>query len=334
MSKKRRIKFLSALFITLFSLAGAVFGSFAWFVTTVETPQYTINGESAGAYFAYGNGTAEKPFGIKIPRHLYNLAWLQYMGMFNNDPADGNKRQYYFELTDSVPEEGLDMSGFILPPIGTEDNPFVGNFNGNNKIIKNLTVTNDETAIFTSSKHPDYASVTYEAPEIVGMFGVVGNLNDAYTGTYSSSVNNIYDLGISNFTINTTTSKALVGVAAGYVDAEISNVAINDSSIDVGYATTACVNSSWTTNLSDYAAVGYCTDDCKTQVKASSNDVYGTSIDTAEITVDDSGDDGTGKGGSIKMTEIFMRLKSIVTARNNYSDSGVIKKTVLYDKED
>ena len=130
MLAKGKLKILGATLMTVFTLGGTVFGSFAWFVATKENPAYKINGRSAGAYFAYGNGTREKPYGISVPRHLYNLSWLHYMGQFDDN-------QYYFELANSVPSDGLNMENYVIPPIGTEDKPFVGNINGNNKIIKN-----------------------------------------------------------------------------------------------------------------------------------------------------------------------------------------------------
>ena len=93
--------------------------SLAWFHPTTkvgnqgETNTMPIDGSSSSGYFAYGDGSAENPYGIRIPRHLYNLAWLQYIGYFGD-------KQIYFELANDV-----DMSGWTLPPIGTEDNPFI-----------------------------------------------------------------------------------------------------------------------------------------------------------------------------------------------------------------
>ena len=322
---KKNIKYIAATLLTIFSLAGVVFGTFSWFDIVQTNSQYNVKGSSAGAYFAYGNGSSEHPFGISSPRHLYNLSWLQYMGKFSDD-------QYYFELADSVPSTGLNMNGYVLPPIGTEENPFVGNFNGNGKIIKNLTVSNDEDEIFSSNKHPDITQVNYEEPEIVGLFGVVGNLDDAYEGSYTSSVNTIYDLGITNFTINTTTAKTLVGVAAGYVDAEISNVAVNESSIEVKGTNTKCFDSSLTTNLTDYTAIGYCTDDYIGKVSNAENTLYGVDISTNEFSANDLGDGGVGAGGTIKMTEMYQRVVKIKNTQS--TTTNTIKKTILYDKED
>lgn len=335
MALKGKIKLISMTALAIFTLGGTVFGTFAWFVASTSNDPYKLTGKSAGAYFAYGNGNDPdnanpRPFGISTPRHLYNLAWLQYMGQFDD-------RQYYFELADSIPDEGLDMTGYILPPIGTKDNPFVGNFNGNGKIIKNLTVSNDKTTLFAASnKHPDESMVTYTAPEIVGVFGVVGNLDSSYTGTYSSEVNTVTDLTIANATIATTTSQTLAGIAAGYVDATLSNVALSNSSIDVN-DNASCIKKNdkptFTKNISDYTAVGYCTDDYKTDIcNTSTNNTYGLDVHTKEFSVDDSGDGGVGKGGSIKMTDIYHRIDSCESYANRTSTLPT-RQTVYYNED-
>ena len=75
-----------------FSVIATVTSTIAWFAPTavIENNKTPIEGATEGAYFAYGDGSAEKPYGIKKPRHLYNLAWLNYLGFFN-------KSQFYFE---------------------------------------------------------------------------------------------------------------------------------------------------------------------------------------------------------------------------------------------
>ena len=329
--KKKVIGLIALASVTFFGLVGTVLNTISWFVASVITPEYKLNGSSAGAYFAYGDGSQQHPFGISIPRHLYNLSWLQYMGQFDD-------KQYYFELADSVPETGLDMTNYVLPPIGTEDSPFVGNFNGKGKIIKNLTVSNDETTIFNSDKHPDHTQVDFTNPEIVGLFGVVGNLDGAYTGTYVSSTNTIKDLGLSNITVQTKTSKALVGVAAGYVDATISNVAVNESTVDVNTANTAAVDAAnLTANLSDYGVVGYTTDTYKKSIKKIEQNLYDIEIgENAQFNATDSGD-ATGWGGSINMTDLYNRLlKFKATGNGSFgSTSGTYyyRRTWTYNPE-
>ena len=337
MKKKLGVIALTAL--SIFTLGGVVLSTYSWFVASMKTPEYNLKGKSAGAYFAYGDGkpyevdnegkVIHRPFGISIPRHLYNLSWLQYMGQFADD-------QYYFEIASTVDDEdGLDMDGYTLPPIGTTDNPFIGDFNGNGKIIKNLTVSNDEAELFSATnKHPDQTQVTYTEPEIVGLFGVVGNYNDSFEGTYDSSINSIHDLGISGLTVETTTARALVGICAGYVDAEISNVAVNESTIDVQTSNTAAVDSAnITENLSDYGVVGYCTDDYKKSIKKMEQNLYDVEIGAnATFNATDSGD-SLGWGGSIDMNSIFSRLTALRT-NNNTTSSHPFTQTVSHYNND
>ena len=312
----KKLNKIALIAITSFAFVSTTVATISWFVANAQAEQYNLKGKSAGAYFAYGDGlpyeedadgkVIHRPYGISIPRHLYNLAWLQYMGQFE----DG---QYYFEIATSVDDEdGLDMDGYILPPIGTEEKPFVGNFNGNGKIITNLTVSNDESAIFAvGNKHPDETQVNYSAPKIVGLFGVVGNYNNEYEGetAYASSTNSIYNLGINNATIQTTTSSALVGIAAGYVDAVVSNVAVNGSTIDIKTANTTAVDAeNLTSNLSDYGTVGYVTSDYKRSIKKIDQELYDVEIGpNAEFNASDEGD-SQGWGGSINMKTIYHRI--------------------------
>ena len=300
-----------------FSAVAAISGAVSWFASETKLPQYDIFGSSAGAYFAYGNGNPlntennDRPFGISHPRHLYNLAWLTYTGFFKD-------KQCYFELAKNVPETGLDMSGYILPPIGTKDYPFVSNFNGNGKIIKNLTVSNDQSVLFASTnKHPKESQMAYTAPEIVGMFGVVGNLaGSKYTGTYDSSINQIYDLGITDFTIQSTTSKALAGILAGYVDGKVSNVAVNDSGIDIQNSGVDNVSDSWTENISDYGVVGYATASHVKNIKRIEQNLYDINISTGhEFNATDDGN-SQGWGGSINMKTIYNRIVSVRRAKS------------------
>ena len=323
---KKKLSIIALASMSLFSLAGVVLGTVSWFVANNQTPkELNIKGQSAGAYFAYGDGLPyeedgegkiiHRPYGISVPRHLYNLSWLQYMGQFD----DG---QYYFEIADNVSDEGLDMDGYILPPIGTEEKPFVGNFNGKGKIIKNLIVTNDEDELFSSQKHPDQTQVTYEAPEIVGLFGVVGNYNNAYEGTYDSSTNSIFDLGIYGITVKSSTNNTLIGIAAGYVDGLLSNVAVNESSVYTSVSASAIT--SITDCVSNYSLVGYCTDECLGEMKLRSDDA---DIPTLNNPNTESGGDNW--GGSINMQEMYTYLSGVRSKSTRYS--FVTEETIAID---
>ena len=238
---------LLALFLTL---TGA---SFAWFVNMLQpTPKEDFYASSLAAYFADGDGlTRETPYLITEPVHLYNLAWLQYLGVFNQVDAEGNiKQQYYFRL-----ENDIDMNGLILPPIGTTEYPFVGNFNGNQKVITGATVSNYladtagdggiEQAPASVESYDNTVKVgnTTEQGAIVGFFGVVGNwdgsikglaVEDAGVTDVTQKTNAVYNFFLDDLTVRSDTTQSLMGLLAGYVDGSMANVGIGGSQLLVG----------------------------------------------------------------------------------------------------
>ena len=252
---KTKLKIIMLSSIVAFSGFGLVAGTLSWFATTVNVSSMEyVTGGSDKAYFAYGNGTPEKPYGINRPRHLYNLAWLQYNGNFNSSQDGAIKKQYYFEIDPRLPDdEPIDMTGIVLPPIGTEDNPFVGQFNGNGKTISNLTISN-------SADLDSPTQVTYnDQPEIVGFFGVVGSIKgEALPYSYNSSVVSVSDFTLNNFTVESSSTNTLIGLAAGYLNATggFSDVQVTGaSSIEVdGCKPITAI----TDNISDYSLIGYC----------------------------------------------------------------------------
>ena len=246
MRKKRLITGLGL--FSVCSLLFTVSTSLMWFDNKTKVIPNQIVGSSDGAYYASGDGSKDNPYVINQPRHLYNLAWLQYLGTYNKDSNnDGSIDEVYFRVDGNTINSGgdsvLDMDGWVLPPIGTEDNPFVGNFDGNNTIIKNLTISNTFSDYGTA--HPYYGSdgnelteSTFSSPQIIGFFGVIGALNesDSKKYEYSSKVTNsddttssdtlVYDTYIDDVTIKNKESKAtkkevLAGLIAGYVNAPI-----------------------------------------------------------------------------------------------------------------
>ena len=140
--------------------------SFAWFSHNQLNSPANITGNVHKNYFESGNGTQEAPYVIASPVQLYYFSWLQYLGYFNPD-KDGNNvidTTYYFEL-----KNDLDMEGYKLPPIGTTDNPFLGNFNGNGKTVSNLTVKN----VYGELSAPPNGTDPFGGAEIIGFFGVI-----------------------------------------------------------------------------------------------------------------------------------------------------------------
>lgn len=250
---KKKAKFIPyVLFSSLRMILASMALSLAWFVSLAKLDP-TGDASATGAYFAYGNGSQEKPFGIAQPRHLYNLAWLQYMGKFNKTDSDtGKKQTYYFELAGDI-----DRTDYALPPIGTKTYPFIGSFNGNSHKITGLTISNNlddfHQRPYSGVKESDFP----EQINIVGFFGVVGSYENTAGINYDTSANQIVDTGLVDLTVKSSSRTTLAGLAAGYVNGKLQGVAVNDSSFQFKQNTSP---TTITNNLSDYSLVGYVKD--------------------------------------------------------------------------
>lgn len=286
-----------------------------------------VGAGSETSYYESGSGDSiDDPYIISNRNHLYNLAWLQYMGRYN-DPAITQK---YFKLKNDI-----DMSGLTLPPIGTDEYPFLGHFDGNNKTISNLVVSNDDPtnsdSDFGVTKPSAINLAGIDQPTIVGFFGVVGQspvINDL---AFSSSIVSVANFTLNNLTVRSETDETLIGLAAGYVDASMSGVKISgNATIDVdGESTTAAINSI-TDNISDYGLVGYTT-------KTSRSGSYSQDISNYFDSEDNEGQ-GANWGGSIAIDDLFDRLLSIkntytvqnnalMTERTNYYKDNVLSSS-------
>lgn len=322
--KKRSKLLIGAGFFALAIFVSAS-ASFAWFFPTNsvgnegETNAMPIDGSSSSSYFAYGDGSVDKPFGIRSPRHFYNLAWLQYLGYFNN-------QQKYFELADNV-----DMAGWTLPPIGTEDNPFISQFNGQGFVVSNLTVSNDFSQY---NLHPTsitgFNTTNKKQPHILGVFGVVGNYNNLPAASYNSATNQVIDTGIYKATIKTAVKDSLMGVAAGYVDATMQSVVVDESSIDIASSLSGTTSyGGFTSNISDYSLVGYTTK--KATIAKDERSIYDINIANNEFNAAEQSDD-QGWGGSINMKTIYERLYAIkVRLSSTYNNFVWRTSTDHYD---
>lgn len=329
---------LCALLLT----AAALAPSLAWYrPVNADFGPASINGHIRSAYFESGDGTVSEQepekehaaYEIKYPEQFYNLAWLQYLGYFNKAyDADGNEissgqiQPTYFYLS-----ADLDMTGYVLPPIGTRDYPFIGNFDGNNKTVSNLTVSNvldsEDMAVDEQLKNA----------EIVGVFGVVGSLAAETNGTessaaldveknytYSSITNKVKNVTFANVTVETKTANALAGLAAGYVNGTLENVAVsgainstgNTGGVTVPDGTAAAT----TTKLSNYTTVGYCTEPYRGTQNAGADVTHTVSVTTGTYT-QDSGEGGAW-GGSIDMKSLFDRLDNVYEYTKTLGENG------------
>ncbi len=212
-------KYITAVLCVLL-VAAWIAPTLAWLGSMFTYSFHLGDGSSKTQYFAGGDGSVDNPYIIKTPEHLYNLAWLQYIGYFNLGPINNGRAQSYFKLSDQLrnqvmdengqyasvlSETTLDMSGYVLPPIGTTQYPFLGIFDGNGKVIANLKTANAQEILQTSEplKPPTKAEfdakivdkamlaeyltdANEEAGAVMGFFGVIGD----YDGAVQRIVNN------------------------------------------------------------------------------------------------------------------------------------------------
>ena len=330
----RTVASLCVLIALLLTLAGA---SLAWLVNIMSpTPKEDFYASSIAAYFAGGDGlTRETAYLITEPVHLYNLAWLQYLGIFNEVDAEGNiKQQYYFRV-----ENDIDMDGLILPPIGTTEHPFVGNFNGNHKVITGATVSNYlaatqgdggiEQAPPSVHRYDNTIKVGNATEEgaIVGFFGVMGNWDGSIKGLAVEStdqtditqkVNAVYNFFLADLTVRSDTAESLMGLLAGYVDGSMGNVGIGDSRLELreNVAALNIADSPFQMQqmVSEFSLIGLYDGATVEWVDKPTGSGDGpVSPDPGPGTGGDEGD-GAAWGGSIDMMELNRRLTYILGA--------------------
>ncbi len=314
MAKRRNLKFFFIALLTAVSFFGLMSGSIAWFITTTNiTGNANWKGNTDAAYYESGTGTALDPFIISTPKHLYNFAWLQDIGTYNKDTnSDGNlDKQYFFKI-----KNDLDMTGYVLPPIGTEQYPFLGKLDGNNKTISNLTTSNHFADY--GNNHPKNVSsfdseavsdIDVDQPRIVGFFGVVGDIVGEELLTYTPENNIIQNVKLNNYTVQTSgdTSNLLIGLAAGYVNGTLSGVKIDGNSkltVDGESAINSISN-----KLSDYSLVGY-----STKTGADSSGTYEQKI--SKLYHEGGEGQNPDWGGSIAIKDFYNRLTTI---RSSYA---------------
>lgn len=321
---KHKTALITSIILTGGILA-AIASSIAWFDHKTTLTPAILQGSTQGAYFGGGNGTQDTPYLIKNQRHLYNLAWLQYLGEFNQTEKDSTAidKQYYFKRDDSLKDSGLDRKDFVLPPIGTESNPFLGNFDGNDVTINNLTVSNNFNDL---NKHPYNVtsdSFNKEKIQIVGFFGIIGSHN-TLSYSYSSVINSVSNLYLNNVTINTSSNNTLCGIFAGYANAQISYCGVHYATIKIGSNVTkidAFNNVSSYTLIGDYNQDGYEWED-----KPGGDVGYGTSTDFGQIFNDLGGSTG---GVEIKKDTAIPFKKAVGSSRQSPNETQ--SNITIYD---
>ncbi len=339
-------------FVALGCTLGA--SSFAWFLLPSSTKQVNgMDGEATGSYFSPVNedgkadGTKEHPYGIKNAKQLYYFNWLQDLGYFNRDEknASGQKasdgtidQQYYFVLMNDI-----DANNYVLPPAGTKDYPFVGNFDGGGHTISNLKISNSWNDLTDIPKGATQNGTMLSNAEIVGFFGIIGQYSsgastttdsvttgsvnckgsdgNATTATYTirsvsgtgdeattTYVNAVNDLYFDNLNVSTVADKTLAGLLAGYVNGQMQYCGVRSGyfsfGTNVGVLTDNVLGAA-NTNLSKYSIVG--------DYNSNNFSWDGRPKD---------GSSSTDWGGSIDMYSFGKRLSFTLGANNKYVSMG------------
>ena len=308
-------------------------------------------GSAKASYFGGGDGSSEeKAYVISSSTHFYNLAWLQYLGYFNAAGGANNGRlQSYFKLTKNIDMSELQRNGTVsaLPPIGTEQYPFIGNFNGDGHKIDNVFVSNLMSDLIvrpttyktaTDDNNNEVLSVygtagtTTKAVNIVGLFGVTGDYgvsadvkgvvsgSNEYTNKFKDSLSSptaattsgadevyygvmkVGNLYTDHLSVKSSSSKTLVGLAAGYASASLSNVGVYRCDITVNAGATGLSDSA---PLSNYSLLGD----------------YNDAVITWNEKPSGSGGGGSGNdwGGSIDFYDLSKRITYILNKNQQYN---------------
>lgn len=329
--KKRAVSLISVIMVAILTVAS----SFAWLGRIFGDIDFTkgLIGSTETAYFAHGDGSKENPYVITNRTHMYNLAWLQYLGYFNMAASGNNgKAQSYFKV-----ESDIDMEGLCLPPIGTVEYPFLCNFSGGGFVIANAKTTNVKSeyeykptnANFSGELLAKAVGGNGEVGNVSGLFGVVGDYDGALAKVNEAAVRigvtpasqeniNVSDFYLSGANIKSGSAGSLVGIIAGYVNAGVSNIGVYGCSLDVPNGGAIDDISA---NVSDYTMVGYCTDEYKTET--AQVNVKISESGKKELALGDGSSGGTaGWGGSVNMEAMFQRVAYFAANKTNYVDDS------------
>ena len=301
----------------------------AWMSDNGLSSPIDITSNVHKAYFESGDGSKEAPYVIATPLQLYYFAWLQYLGYFNQDGDDEGTEidTVYFTLKNDIDMYTTDEDGkplqYVLPPIGTTDNPFVGNFDGAGHTVKNAVIENYYSSLIEPPN--ETTEKNFKGVEIIGFFGVVGSLpEDTYT--YDSSANEVKNLVLENLTVKTQTAESLIGLVAGYVNGVVDCVGVVGGTVNIKDGVKAL---SYTANISDYSLIGYCAEAYRDSVYVMDVVLSNPGITDKYTVVPEVGGDGdtTGWGGSVKMSDIYTWLTDVSEDRTSTNQNYVLERT-------
>ncbi len=332
-SKKHLVAMIALTLAMVMTLIATMPMVYSW-LSNPTISDANVDGSIKGSYFEDGDGSEEHPYIIARPIQLYYLAWLQDIGYFNKEDGQnaGHMRQFWFELRNNYTKSGyaqplpgavtdgiFDMTEWNLPPIGTTEFPFVGHFNGNGLVVANLHVTNT----FTSSDKAPKEGESTIGTQALGFFGVVGSVGTA--GTVGSLAYDAEDNGVTNIVLHNLTvesaapasNQTLVGLAAGYVNAPVTQIAVSESQITVADTVTGPIAANTNGNESDFGLVGFCTSNYKEDLNVERVTISLPTY-TQNVLYKKTQDEGPGFGGSIKMQTVYDRLVSVFSNNAEY----------------
>lgn len=156
MNKKKTFAYLLLSIATSMMVFAGV--SFAWFFNTTADIVPNPTGEVITSYFHCGTGTEEDPYVITRPVHLYNLTRLyedldgfaeanNHFQLGYDLDNDGDLECYAYNDNGVYQEsysDKLNMNYYKnFVPIGSEEKPFGGVFDGSDLTIDNLNISGE-----------------------------------------------------------------------------------------------------------------------------------------------------------------------------------------------
>lgn len=196
MNKKKTFAYLVLGIAT--SIIMLVSMSFAWFFNTTADIVPNPTGEVITSYFHCGLGTEEDPYVITRPVHLYNLTRLyedldgfaeanNYFQLGYDLDNDGDLEFYSYSdsgVYQSNYSDRLNMNYYEnFTPIGSEEKPFGGVFNGSSLTIDNLNISGEgisDIGVFGYVTEDATIQDLYIDNLNIDVTGAVANAHDAH----------------------------------------------------------------------------------------------------------------------------------------------------------
>lgn len=209
--KTKRVRIINLIVAVLVALF-CVGQIFAWFSDGEQNRNQKFGGSSASSYFAGGTGSKDDPFILTNKYHVYNLAWLQDTGCFGED-------KYYFAV-----ENDIQMDDMWVPPIGTDDNPFISEFDGRGHTIWGLKVTTNRDKLTLC---PVVHNENFKFSRAVGFFGYTQNKSSNDKSKIQNFIleNPFVEVAVNNAPYSNE-SNCVAGLAVGHVAGVVSSIGV------------------------------------------------------------------------------------------------------------